>query len=50
MSYLPNLVEINKFKVSKKKSDTKKIKFLTVARFAPKKKGYDLLPKIATFN
>ena len=48
--YLPNTVDvkkIDKIKNSKKKKISKKLRLITVARYAKKKKGYDLLPIIA---
>jgi len=48
--YLPNTVEVKKIsniKNSKKKNISKKLRLITVARYAKKKKGYDLLPIIA---
>ncbi len=47
MSYFPNSVEIEKFKKfdnPKKKSN--KLNLITVARYAPQKKGYDILLKV----
>ncbi len=47
MSYFPNSVEIAKFKkfnIPKKKSN--KLNLITVARYAPQKKGYDILLKV----
>ena len=44
MSYAPNSVEIQKFKKFHiPKISTKKINLITVARYSPKKKGYDTL-------
>ena len=48
--YLPNTVDVKKFndiKILKKKIKNKKLRLITVARYAKKKKGYDLLPIIA---
>ena len=48
--YLPNTVDTQKIKSiynSKKKIISKKIRLITVARYAEKKKGFDLLPIIA---
>ena len=48
--HLPNTIEINKFKEinsSQNKSIDKKMELITVARFAEKKKGYDLIPIVA---
>jgi glycosyltransferase involved in cell wall biosynthesis len=48
--YLPNTVDTQKIKSiynSKKKIISKRIRLITVARYAEKKKGYDLLPIIA---
>ena len=43
---IPNAVNIEKFrKFSKKKSNT--LNLITVARYAKKKKGYDIVPKVA---
>lgn len=48
MSIIPNAVNIDKFKRYKKKDlNKKKINLITVARFSEKKKGFDLLPKVA---
>ena len=49
MSIIPNAVNIDKFKKfqKKKKLDKKKKNLITVARFSEKKKGFDLLPKVA---
>ena len=48
MSFSPNSVEIQKFKkITKKKITKKKINFITVARYAPQKKGYDILINIS---
>ena len=49
MSIIPNAVNIDEFKKfqKKKKLDKKKINLITVARFSEKKKGFDLLPKVA---
>ena len=47
---IPNTVEINKIKKiysSNKKKLNKKLELITVARFAEKKKGYDLIPIVA---
>ena len=48
---IPNGIPLRKFTVLKKnfkknKNKNKKLKFITVARFSEKKKGFDLLPKI----
>lgn len=44
MSYAPNSVEIEKFKkFYNLRSETKKLRLITVARYSPKKKGYDKL-------
>jgi len=48
--YLPNTVDvkkINNIKNSKEKIISKQLRLITVARYAKKKKGYDLLPIIA---
>jgi len=48
--FLPNAIETYKFNIYPKnniEAITKKIKLITVARFAEKKKGLDLIPKIA---
>ena len=48
--HLPNTVEISKIKEiysSQKKPINKKMELITVARFAEKKKGYDLIPIVA---
>ena len=48
--YLPNTVDVKKIsniKNSKKKKIRKKLRLITVARYAKKKKGYDLLPIVA---
>jgi L-malate glycosyltransferase len=48
--HLPNTVEISKIKKiynSQKKLIKKKMELITVARFAEKKKGYDLIPIVA---
>ena len=48
--YLPNTVDVKKIsniKNSKKKKISKKLRLITVARYAKKKKGYDLLPIVA---
>ena len=46
--FTPNCVNINKFNsINVKKEITKKIKLITVARYSEKKKGFDLVPKIA---
>lgn len=48
MSYSPNSVEIKKFKEHHHlKTKSKKINLITVARYSPKKKGYDILIAIA---
>jgi len=48
MSYNPNSVEIKKFREHHHlKTDSKKINLITVARYSPKKKGYDILIAIA---
>lgn len=44
---VPNAVEIKKF-LSEKESKEKILKFITVARFAEKKKGLDIIKKIAS--
>ena len=50
LSLIPNAVELNKFEDLKKinQKNKKKLKLITVARFAEKKKGYDLLPLLAS--
>ena len=57
ISYLPNTVIINKIKKiirENKKIINKKLELITVARFAKKKKGFDLIPivaqKLSEFN
>ena len=50
ISYLPNTVTINKIKKiirENKKIINKKLELITVARFAKKKKGFDLIPIVA---
>ncbi len=48
MSYAPNSVEIEKFKKYHLiKPDKQKINLITVARYSPKKKGYDILIDIS---
>ena len=52
ITIIPNGIPIEKFKKykpnkNKKNKKNKKIKFITVARYSLKKKGYDILPKIA---
>ncbi|WP_075483186.1 glycosyltransferase family 4 protein [Candidatus Pelagibacter communis] len=49
ISIIPNSVAIQKFLESRNKVDLNmdQIKLLTIARFAEKKKGLDLIPKIA---
>ena len=47
MSYAPNSVEIEKFKkYHNLKNTNKRLNLITVARYSPKKKGYDILLKI----
>lgn len=47
MSYFPNSVEVDKFKnYNREKKNSKKINLITVARYSPKKKGYDILLNI----
>ncbi len=47
MSYFPNSVEVDKFKnYNREKKNSKKINLITVARYSPKKKGYDILVNI----
>ena len=50
MLIIPNAVELVKFDKLKQKKELKKKKFnlITVARFSEKKKGFDLLPKLAS--
>ena len=50
MSIIPNAAEIKKFQELKKinKKNKKKINLITVARFSEKKKGFDLLPELAS--
>ena len=47
MSYAPNSVEIEKFKKYHiLKNANKKLNLITVARYSPQKKGYDILLKV----
>ena len=47
MSYFPNSVEVEKFKnYNREKKNPKKLNLITVARYSPKKKGYDILVNI----
>ena len=47
MSYFPNSVEVDKFKnYNREKKNPKKLNLITVARYSPKKKGYDILVNI----
>ena len=47
MSYAPNSVEIEKFeKYHIFKNSNKKLNLITVARYSPQKKGYDILLKV----
>ena len=47
MSYAPNSVEIEKFeKYHILKNANKKLNLITVARYSPQKKGYDILLKV----
>tara|TARA_Y100000591_G_C21808247_1_gene686267 strand:- start:590 stop:1747 length:1158 start_codon:yes stop_codon:yes gene_type:complete len=47
MSYFPNSVEVDKFKnYNREKINPKKLNLITVARYSPKKKGYDILVNI----
>ena len=47
MSYFPNSVEVNKFKnYYREEKNPKKLNLITVARYSPKKKGYDILVNI----
>lgn len=50
MLIIPNAVELVKFDKLKQKKELKKKNFnlITVARFSEKKKGFDLLPKLAS--
>ncbi len=50
MLIIPNAVELAKFDKLKQKKELKKkkINLITVARFSEKKKGFDLLPKLAS--
>jgi len=48
MSYAPNSVEIEKFKKYHiLKNANKKLNLITVARYSPQKKGYDILLKVS---
>ena len=46
MSYFPNSVEVDKFKNYNREKNPKKLNLITVARYSPKKKGYDILVNI----
>ena len=47
MSYAPNSVEIEKFKkYHNLKNTNKRLNLITVARYSPQKKGYDILLKV----
>ena len=47
--YFPNSINIEKFKktITKKKQNNKLLTFITVARFAEKKKGLDLIEQVS---
>lgn len=50
ITMIPNAVELDKFNEFKKNKDLnkKRINLITVARFSEKKKGFDLLPELAS--